>query len=188
MTDIDHIHLHAISEFETEEEAIDALRKLKDIDKSDLFENQLFDIEDSDMPVVHFSGTEEENSIRFSLYDEEALYVSAMFAPSRVGESLEIFHQVEDIWGEIEVQNFHIRYNLEREFEELSVYDIFEGTDETITGVRIDRGTNEYIIQNYQSESVIMVRPGSESTMKDYLSEEKINNSIDDSKDFIEGL
>lgn len=170
----DTISINGTIEYESAEEALEGLAKVRKLDAADHFSNQFMDLSGDDA-FVTFNTDPPEEGVQDSLSitrntemtpiesdAENVLFVSANFEYS----SLDIFKNAFDELftdflteiNSVEVKSMSFIFELDSNFDTLgTLQPFFEITDHEVTGIQFEQGRFAYIFQQVDDGTGVRV-------------------------------
>jgi hypothetical protein len=195
LTNPTKIQIGGTEQYNSGEEALDAMSKLKRIDTSDSFQHQFVDLGGESEPIIQFSS-EVENaddqevvSIR-RRNDEENDTSSVQIFLDFPYESLTTFNatlnEILSVITSLTIEHLNITYRVDNEFSSLSIIDNVGGSiDYELRGVRIAHEEFTYIIQRTDKQISVVATLDDEREIDADSNEGFIKEEVDTATKFV---
>lgn len=184
--------VEAYSEFESDDDALEALVQLKELDFGNLFDERevKLDSAEDEGISINFHHSEVHNSLHLNSGDDSNVSIYLTLVNDDLSEAGSVFSSIKDSIGEMMFKSIQLFKNFDVDFHSLDL-PIEESTDLSVIGIRIDESNREFIVQKNTEEdgttTVNMVMENIEEEFGDSVSELGVQER-DSTIEFIESL
>lgn len=180
--------VEAISSFDSDESALEALVQLKDLDFGDIFTNRDTDLDEEEQGgiSIRFYHDEKINSLFFRVRSDSDIHITVALSESEADEFNRVLNKVLRVVGPITYHEITIRKEFDRPFSSLEL-PIEDDPEMQVVGIRIRRGSCDYIIQETDNDrlSVTMVDE-TEEEIADSFPDDFVLRDIEEIQNLIE--
>lgn len=173
--------------FESTDDALETLVKLREVDFGDVFTDQdtELDSEGDEGISIQFYHDEVPTSLRLAVDADNDLSIRLSVTGDRCEKAESILNKVIEEIGIVTVDEMTIFYKGSREFSELDL-PIAEPTEFDVTGMRLDHDGVDHIVQDREPNSTVTSTYELDEEVEDGVAESFINERIDQTKTFLE--
>lgn len=159
------VMIEASSEFESDEDALEALVQLKDLDFADVFlekETQL-DPEEGQSISISFYNEDTRDSLHLYTAPDSNLQIWLHLSDDTIDNGSQILNDILPLVGPISIDDIAVYRKFEQPFHEFDL-PLSEDSELNVIGIRIEIDDAQYIIQEGEEEGtqVSMISSGLE--------------------------
>lgn len=149
------VTVHAKTEFEDNEEALDSLVNLKEVNFGDVFADRSteLDSDSNDGISISFIDNEAENYLLLRADDDGVLKITLQLHSEVIGRGPEILSRVLEQCGSITIDNKHGGKYYDHSFGSLEIPLDNEAMPYELSGIRVTHENSDVIIQVANTES-----------------------------------
>lgn len=180
-----HLHLGGEKSFDTHEDLLSAMNKMSELDRPDIYDNQVFDIENTGVPEILFESSETEtNGFRITIGDsDDVLSISAASDLEHLEQMYSLFSSITELIGMVELTTIHGRLDLNEDFIDLDIREKID-LEYNIKGIRLEHANVDHIIQQTEDGAVNMFRPQRELETFDDMSVKDLEEILEEAQEF----
>lgn len=182
--------LSAYSDFEGDDEALEALVQVKELDFGEVFNSRdtQLDTGEGESIMIQFYHDDMFNSLNISGGNESDIMITLNLTGEDINKAGSVLKNILDCIGGMTIETVNLYKTYDVPFASLQL-PIEDGTDHYVTGLRIERDEREYIIQQQDDDetsvNMLLESPeGDAETIVNNIGEEAINSTTE----FVESL
>lgn len=183
-----HTHISGRHEYDSEDEMLEALERLRDIDKPVLYESEIYDLEGVGRSVTFLDANEENRVlVTYHPYQDVGLAVNCTISRNSIADCFNLLESIQDNIGEVEPFDAHVLYDIERAYSDIAIGNCDSSVQIgdlvlDLVGTRFHEDGLSYILQRHSDEekkTTIISRSETTSDAEDFFSPEALEDLVE---------